>query len=101
MSKHNSKEVSYLQNFKHAMEELQGAIIISSAFQTILEYSGLMSVLLGIMVIFYSTEEECGRSDVKVKVYFALRGKRKDQTKPWVEAMDRRQRRLMSREKNI
>ncbi|KAJ8568446.1 hypothetical protein K7X08_027979 [Anisodus acutangulus] len=33
-------------NFKHIMKELQGAIIISSAFQTILGYSGLMSVLV-------------------------------------------------------
>ncbi|CAN4119461.1 unnamed protein product [Withania somnifera] len=33
-------------NFKHIMKELQGAIIISSAFQAILGYSGLMSVLL-------------------------------------------------------
>ncbi|KAJ7947941.1 Nucleobase-ascorbate transporter [Quillaja saponaria] len=32
--------------FKHVMKELQGAIIIGSAFQTILGYSGLMSVLL-------------------------------------------------------
>ncbi|XP_071932332.1 nucleobase-ascorbate transporter 12-like [Coffea arabica] len=33
-------------NFKHIMKELQGAIIIGSAFQTILGYSGLMSLLL-------------------------------------------------------
>ncbi|XP_034687963.1 nucleobase-ascorbate transporter 12 isoform X2 [Vitis riparia] len=33
-------------NFKHIMKELQGAVIIASAFQTILGYSGLMSVLL-------------------------------------------------------
>ncbi|KAK4358616.1 hypothetical protein RND71_020845 [Anisodus tanguticus] len=33
-------------NFKHIMKELQGAIIISSAFQAILGYSGLMSVLV-------------------------------------------------------
>ncbi|KAI4304724.1 hypothetical protein MLD38_040199 [Melastoma candidum] len=33
-------------NFKHIMKELQGAIIIASAFQTILGYSGLMSLLL-------------------------------------------------------
>jgi nucleobase transporter 1/2 len=33
-------------NFKHIMKELQGAIIIASAFQTILGYSGLMSILL-------------------------------------------------------
>ncbi|KAJ7981120.1 Nucleobase-ascorbate transporter [Quillaja saponaria] len=32
--------------FKHVMKELQGAIIIGSTFQTILGYSGLMSVLL-------------------------------------------------------
>ena len=35
-----------MQKFKHIMKELQGAIIISSAFQAILGYSGLMSVLL-------------------------------------------------------
>ncbi|KAK9279298.1 hypothetical protein L1049_012977 [Liquidambar formosana] len=33
-------------NFKHIMKELQGAIIIASAFQAILGYSGLMSVFL-------------------------------------------------------
>ncbi|OIT39254.1 PREDICTED: nucleobase-ascorbate transporter 12 [Nicotiana attenuata] len=33
-------------NFKHIMKELQGAIIISSAFQAMLGYSGMMSVLL-------------------------------------------------------
>ncbi|KAK3005876.1 hypothetical protein RJ639_016653 [Escallonia herrerae] len=35
-----------LQNFKHIMKELQGAMIIASAFQTILGYSGLMTVIL-------------------------------------------------------
>ncbi|XP_059627264.1 nucleobase-ascorbate transporter 12 [Cornus florida] len=33
-------------NFKHIMKQLQGAIIISSAFQAILGYSGLMTVFL-------------------------------------------------------
>lgn len=33
-------------NFKHIMKELQGAIILSSAFQAILGYSGLMTLLL-------------------------------------------------------
>lgn len=33
-------------NFRHIMKELQGAIIISSAFQAILGYSGLMSLIL-------------------------------------------------------
>lgn len=33
-------------NFKHIMKELQGAIIIGSAFQTFLGYSGLMSILV-------------------------------------------------------
>ncbi|CAN6452363.1 unnamed protein product [Victoria cruziana] len=33
-------------NFKHAMKELQGAILISSAFQMIVGYSGLMSIFL-------------------------------------------------------
>lgn len=33
-------------NFKHIMKQLQGAIIISSAFQAILGYSGLMTLLL-------------------------------------------------------
>ncbi|CAN1252459.1 Nucleobase-ascorbate transporter 12 [Linum perenne] len=34
------------QNFKHIMKRLQGAVIIASAFQTILGYSGLMSIIL-------------------------------------------------------
>lgn len=44
----NSQEFQGLNgnNFKHIMKELQGAIIIASAFQAILGYSGLMSVLL-------------------------------------------------------
>ncbi|KAK8697749.1 hypothetical protein V6N13_113887 [Hibiscus sabdariffa] len=33
-------------NFKHVMKELQGAIIIASAFQALLGYSGLMSLFL-------------------------------------------------------
>ncbi|CAN6833273.1 unnamed protein product [Brassica oleracea] len=33
-------------NFKHIMRELQGAIIIGSAFQAVLGYSGLMSLIL-------------------------------------------------------
>ncbi|XP_058197768.1 nucleobase-ascorbate transporter 12 [Rhododendron vialii] len=33
-------------NFKHIMKELQGAIIISSAFQAFLGYSGLMTLIL-------------------------------------------------------
>ncbi|XP_042509714.1 nucleobase-ascorbate transporter 12-like isoform X2 [Macadamia integrifolia] len=33
-------------NFRHVMKELQGAIIISSAFQAVLGYSGIMSVFL-------------------------------------------------------
>ncbi|XP_072986835.1 nucleobase-ascorbate transporter 11 [Typha latifolia] len=32
--------------FKHIMRELQGAVIIGSVFQTVLGYSGLMSLLL-------------------------------------------------------
>ncbi|KAF8396455.1 hypothetical protein HHK36_018074 [Tetracentron sinense] len=44
----NSPEFQGLNgnNFRHIMKELQGAIIISSAFQAILGYSGLMSVFL-------------------------------------------------------
>lgn len=44
----NSPEFQGLnQNkFKHIMKELQGAIIIASAFQAILGYSGLMTILL-------------------------------------------------------
>ncbi|XP_044506309.1 nucleobase-ascorbate transporter 12-like isoform X2 [Mangifera indica] len=34
------------QNFKHIMKELQGAIIIGSAFQAIFGYSGMMSLFL-------------------------------------------------------
>ncbi|KAM7275045.1 hypothetical protein ACFE04_016911 [Oxalis oulophora] len=33
-------------NFKHIMKELQGAVIIASAFQAFIGYSGLMSLLL-------------------------------------------------------
>ncbi|WVZ03761.1 hypothetical protein V8G54_024567 [Vigna mungo] len=36
----------YLQKFKHIMKELQGAIIIGSAFQALLGYTGLMSLLV-------------------------------------------------------
>lgn len=44
----NSPEFQGLNgnNFKHIMKELQGALIISSAFQAIIGYSGLMSLLL-------------------------------------------------------
>ncbi|XP_068662303.1 nucleobase-ascorbate transporter 12-like [Aristolochia californica] len=44
----NSKEFQGLNNnsFKHIMKELQGAIIISSAFQALMGYSGLMSLVL-------------------------------------------------------
>ncbi|GMG98476.1 hypothetical protein Nepgr_000316 [Nepenthes gracilis] len=44
----NSPEFQKLNgnNFKHIMRELQGAIIIASTFQTLLGYSGLMSLLL-------------------------------------------------------
>ncbi|KAM1056377.1 hypothetical protein ACFX13_030534 [Malus domestica] len=44
----NSPEFQGLNgnNFKHIMKELQGAVIIGSAFQAILGYSGLMSIFL-------------------------------------------------------
>ncbi|XP_068659415.1 nucleobase-ascorbate transporter 12-like isoform X2 [Aristolochia californica] len=44
----NSKEFQGLNNnsFKHIMKELQGAVIISSAFQALMGYSGLMSLVL-------------------------------------------------------
>lgn len=44
----NSPEFQGLNgnNFKHIMKELQGAIIIGSAFQAILGYSGLMSIFV-------------------------------------------------------
>lgn len=35
-----------LQKFRHIMRELQGAIIVGSIFQSILGFSGLMSLLL-------------------------------------------------------
>lgn len=35
-----------VNRFKHTMKELQGAIIVASAFQALLGYSGLMSFLL-------------------------------------------------------
>ncbi|KAK8959586.1 Nucleobase-ascorbate transporter 12 [Platanthera guangdongensis] len=42
----NSPELQGLNgnNFRHMMKELQGAVIVSSTFQTILGYSGLMSL---------------------------------------------------------
>uniref|UniRef100_A0A803M657 Nucleobase-ascorbate transporter 12 n=1 Tax=Chenopodium quinoa TaxID=63459 RepID=A0A803M657_CHEQI len=47
----NSTEFQKLHgnNFKHIMKEIQGAIIIASAFQTFLGYSGLMSLLVRII----------------------------------------------------
>ncbi|KAJ3678709.1 hypothetical protein LUZ60_002512 [Juncus effusus] len=44
----NSEEFRNLSEnkFKHIMRELQGAIIIGSIFQTVLGYSGLMSLLV-------------------------------------------------------
>ncbi|WOL07053.1 nucleobase-ascorbate transporter 11 [Canna indica] len=44
----NSEEFRNLSvnKFKHIMRELQGAIIVGSIFQTILGYSGIMSLLL-------------------------------------------------------
>ncbi|XP_057538389.1 nucleobase-ascorbate transporter 12 [Amaranthus tricolor] len=47
----NSTEFQKLHgnNFKHIMKELQGAIIIASAFQAFLGYSGLMSLLVRII----------------------------------------------------
>ncbi|ERN13189.1 nucleobase-ascorbate transporter 12 isoform X1 [Amborella trichopoda] len=44
----NSPEFMRLKgdSFKHIMKELQGAIIISSTFQALLGYSGLMSIFL-------------------------------------------------------
>lgn len=44
----NSSEFQGLSgnNFKHIMKKLQGAIIIGSAFQSLLGYSGLMSIFL-------------------------------------------------------
>ncbi|XP_078148250.1 nucleobase-ascorbate transporter 11-like [Carex rostrata] len=47
----NSDEFRNLsQNkFKHIMRELQGAVIVASIFQTILGYSGLMSLLVRII----------------------------------------------------
>lgn len=40
-----------LQRFKLTMRELQGAIIIGSAFQTFLGYSGAMSILLRYLLV--------------------------------------------------
>nr|CAD1817849.1 unnamed protein product [Ananas comosus var. bracteatus] len=45
----NSPEFQVLMgmyNFKHIMKEIQGALIISSAFQAIVGYTGFMSLLL-------------------------------------------------------
>ncbi|KAH7442494.1 hypothetical protein KP509_03G091600 [Ceratopteris richardii] len=38
--------VPEMKRFKHTMRELQGAVIVSSAFQVVLGYSGLMSLIL-------------------------------------------------------
>jgi hypothetical protein len=35
-----------MQNFKHIMKELQGALIISAAFQAVIGYTGVMALLL-------------------------------------------------------
>ncbi|KAL9244574.1 hypothetical protein vseg_018341 [Gypsophila vaccaria] len=47
----NSPEFQKLKgnNFKHIMKELQGAIIVASAFQAFLGYSGLMSLLVRVI----------------------------------------------------
>lgn len=47
----NSTEFQKLHgnNFKHIMKELQGAIIIASAFQAFLGYSGLMSLFVRVI----------------------------------------------------
>ncbi|CAI9781449.1 unnamed protein product [Fraxinus pennsylvanica] len=47
----NSPEFLQLNgnNFKHIMKELQGAVIIGSAFQAFLGYSGLMTILLRVI----------------------------------------------------
>ncbi|XP_039120058.1 nucleobase-ascorbate transporter 12 [Dioscorea cayenensis subsp. rotundata] len=44
----NSRDFESLNgnNFKHIMKQLQGSLIISSAFQAILGYSGIMSLLI-------------------------------------------------------
>ncbi|KAK4785836.1 hypothetical protein SAY86_002525 [Trapa natans] len=44
----NSPEFQGLKgnNFKHIMREIQGAVIIASAFQTLIGYSGLMAILV-------------------------------------------------------
>ncbi|XP_042474759.1 nucleobase-ascorbate transporter 11-like [Zingiber officinale] len=44
----NSEEYRNLSEnkFKHIMRELQGAIVVGSVFQTVLGYSGLMSLLI-------------------------------------------------------
>ncbi|CAA2966168.1 nucleobase-ascorbate transporter 12 [Olea europaea subsp. europaea] len=47
----NSPEFLQLNgnNFKHIMKELQGAVIIGSAFQAFLGYSGLMTIFLRVI----------------------------------------------------
>ncbi|CAL5212238.1 unnamed protein product [Lathyrus oleraceus] len=47
----NSPELQALNGnkFQHIMRELQGAIIIGSAFQAFLGYTGLMSLLIGVI----------------------------------------------------
>ncbi|KAF6150353.1 hypothetical protein GIB67_034052 [Kingdonia uniflora] len=40
----HEQQLGIMQNFKHIMKELQGAVIISSALQALLGYSGFMSL---------------------------------------------------------
>jgi hypothetical protein len=57
---HNWDESSWyafflnLQKFKHIMRELQGAIIIGSAFQALLGYTGLMSLLVRYDLVIFA-----------------------------------------------
>lgn len=46
------------QKFKHIMRELQGAIIIGSAFQALLGYTGLMSLLVRYDFFHFSSQQD-------------------------------------------
>ncbi|KAL8148081.1 hypothetical protein AgCh_005428 [Apium graveolens] len=59
-------------NFKHIMKELQGAIIIASAFQTILGYSGLMTLLLSYGFPQVGKCLEIGLVQILVVIIFSL-----------------------------
>ncbi|KAJ0953546.1 putative xanthine/uracil/vitamin C permease [Helianthus annuus] len=59
-------------NFKHIMKELQGAIIIASAFQALLGYSGLMALLLSYGFPQMGACLEIGMVQILLVIIFSL-----------------------------